>query len=181
MSCLTNEIDPSSNSVSRTATQVVGSSLVFSMTIEKSRFMVRTPSALSSFSIRLFAASEHQRFPLLEDDQPRWLRVRHRASDARARTSHLSFASRRVYLASKKSDEHQTKYAIKVINKNDIRKKNLIDQSTRRNVRAASISLFLYRQFSTNGTPWPACTVHSLFVCHIPSRPRSTSTWSWST
>jgi hypothetical protein len=36
---------------------------------------------------------------------------------------------RRVYLATKKNDENKTKYAIKVINKHDIRKKNLIDQS----------------------------------------------------
>jgi len=36
---------------------------------------------------------------------------------------------RRVYLATKVNDENKTKYAIKVINKQDIRKKNLIDQS----------------------------------------------------
>jgi len=36
---------------------------------------------------------------------------------------------RRVYLATKKSDENKIKYAIKVISKQDIRKKNLIDQS----------------------------------------------------
>lgn len=41
----------------------------------------------------------------------------------------LLLNSSRVYLASKKSDENKTKYAIKVINKHDIRKKNLIDQS----------------------------------------------------
>jgi hypothetical protein len=40
-----------------------------------------------------------------------------------------SFLFRRVYLATKKNDENKTKYAIKVINKQDIRKKNLIDQS----------------------------------------------------
>jgi hypothetical protein len=39
------------------------------------------------------------------------------------------FLFRRVYLATKKNDENKTKYAIKVINKHDIRKKNLIDQS----------------------------------------------------
>ena len=38
--------------------------------------------------------------------------------------------SRRVYLATKKNDEKKCKYAVKVINKADIRKKNLIDQST---------------------------------------------------
>jgi len=36
---------------------------------------------------------------------------------------------RRVYLATKKSDENKIKYAINVISKQDIRKKNLIDQS----------------------------------------------------
>lgn len=41
---------------------------------------------------------------------------------------------RRVYLASKKNDENKTKYAIKVINKHDIRRKNLIDQSKRNKV-----------------------------------------------
>ena len=41
----------------------------------------------------------------------------------------LSPHSSRVYLATKKNDENKTKYAIKVINKHDIRKKNLIDQS----------------------------------------------------
>ena len=39
------------------------------------------------------------------------------------------FFFRRVYLSTKKNDENKTKYAIKVINKQDIRKKNLIDQS----------------------------------------------------
>jgi hypothetical protein len=39
------------------------------------------------------------------------------------------FFFRRVYLATKKNDENKIKYAIKVINKQDIRRKNLIDQS----------------------------------------------------
>lgn len=42
--------------------------------------------------------------------------------------SRSRFRSRRVYLATKRNDENKTKYAIKVINKHDIRKKNLIDQ-----------------------------------------------------
>ena len=42
----------------------------------------------------------------------------------------IFFSFSRVYLATKKNDENQIKYAIKVINKHDIRKKNLIDQST---------------------------------------------------
>ena len=37
---------------------------------------------------------------------------------------------RRVYLATKKNDEKKCKYAVKVISKTDIRRKNLIDQST---------------------------------------------------
>lgn len=36
---------------------------------------------------------------------------------------------RRVYLATKQNEENQRKYAIKVISKQDIRRKNLIDQS----------------------------------------------------
>jgi hypothetical protein len=41
------------------------------------------------------------------------------------------FFFRRVYLAKKKNDENKIKYAIKVINKQDIRKKNLMDQSNK--------------------------------------------------
>ena len=41
----------------------------------------------------------------------------------------ISYYSSRVYLATKKADENKIKYAIKVINKQDIRRKNLIDQS----------------------------------------------------
>ena len=44
-------------------------------------------------------------------------------------SSFVFFLFSRVYLATKKNDENETKYAIKVINKHDIRKKNLIDQS----------------------------------------------------
>ncbi len=47
----------------------------------------------------------------------------------------LFFVFSRVYLATKKNDENKTKYAIKVINKQDIRKKNLTDQSNEKKNR----------------------------------------------
>ncbi|UJR15322.1 hypothetical protein I4U23_002274 [Adineta vaga] len=54
----------------------------------------------------------------------------------------------RVYLATKKSDENETKYAIKVINKHDIRKKNLIDQIlNERDALATMHSQFVVRLF----------------------------------
>ncbi|CAF2179656.1 unnamed protein product [Rotaria magnacalcarata] len=54
----------------------------------------------------------------------------------------------RVYLATKKTDENKTKYAIKVINKHDIRRKNLIDQIlNERDALATMHSQFVVRLF----------------------------------
>ncbi|CAF1411923.1 unnamed protein product [Adineta steineri] len=54
----------------------------------------------------------------------------------------------RVYLATKRSDENKTKYAIKVINKHDIRRKNLIDQIlNERDALATMHSQFVVRLF----------------------------------
>ncbi|CAF4653781.1 unnamed protein product [Rotaria sp. Silwood1] len=54
----------------------------------------------------------------------------------------------RVYLATKKNDENKTKYAIKVINKHDIRKKNLIDQIlNERDALATMHSQFVVRLY----------------------------------
>ncbi|CAF1042106.1 unnamed protein product [Adineta ricciae] len=54
----------------------------------------------------------------------------------------------RVYLATKKNDENETKYAIKVINKHDIRKKNLIDQIlNERDALATMHSQYVVRLF----------------------------------
>ncbi|CAF1243375.1 unnamed protein product [Adineta ricciae] len=54
----------------------------------------------------------------------------------------------RVYLATKKTDENKIKYAIKVINKQDIRRKNLIDQIlNERDALATLHSQFLVRLF----------------------------------
>ncbi|CAF0821828.1 unnamed protein product [Didymodactylos carnosus] len=54
----------------------------------------------------------------------------------------------RVYLATKKNDENKTKYAVKVINKHDIRKKNLINQIlNERDALATMHSPFVVRLF----------------------------------
>jgi len=75
----------------------------------------------------------------------------------------LSF--RRVYLATKKTDENKTKYAIKVINKHDIRKKNLIDQSRKKNfIFSFFESFLLYLVLNERDA---LATMHSQFVVRL--------------
>jgi serine/threonine-protein kinase greatwall len=71
---------------------------------------------------------------------------------------------RRVYLATKKSDENKTKYAIKVINKHDIRKKNLIDQSRKKSFLCVENHFLFLLVLNERDA---LATMHSQFVVRL--------------
>jgi cell division protein FtsW (lipid II flippase) len=106
------------------------------MTIEKSKLQVMICNIIICIQY-LSSATNDQRFSFSENDQSRWLRVEKFILFEISKVRFF-FVFSRVYLATKKNDENKTKYAIKVINKQDIRKKNLTDQSNEKKNRIYS-------------------------------------------